>query len=192
MRMPGLDQWESIAIILASVVAAGPIYFRFLLPGARIIQRQTQAIATLPRLAEQVEEIRKELVTNGGSSLRDAVNRIEQASTVNAQMIKIMHAHGYFRTDSDGYVIECSNSLCKTFRRRESELMGNSWISWIAEADREEISREWHRSIRERRDFDETFRIRMDEGPDLSLRMRACRLTGREGVYIGHLSIFDR
>lgn len=188
--MWGLSQWESVAVIGASMVSLAPLYFKVVRPAVLTVRSHMRMIASLPSINESLEQLVAEMRTNGGGSLRDAVNRIEQVQEINRQLIQAVYVHGYFRTDESGLVVECSRSLCRTYGRTESELMGNSWCSWIVAGDRERVRDEWFSAVTQQRDFDEQFGIKLPDDGIIMVRARAGTLTSRGGAYLGHLAIF--
>lgn len=194
--MSSLEEWErvtAIVISLAAIVAImGKFYRRKVSPALKTLRLHAHAASMLPELVESVDEIRKQLHTNGGTSMRDAINRIEDRQLLNLQMIQAVYGHGYFRSNKEGSVIECSRSLFKTFGRSEVELLGNMWLTWVANKDRDRIWREWSAAVSQQRDMEESFAIKGFQGKESEVRLAAQKLTGRDGGYLGHLGVFTR
>lgn len=186
-----LAEWESIAVIIASLMAMAPIYNYAIRPMFRFLRSQAKAVMLLPELADSMRQIRNELTTNGGSSLKDAVVRIERRQAENTQMIQAMFHHGSFKADTNGSIIDVSKAMCKLFRRSNSELMGNAWITWVAEDDRDDVEREWNKAILGKRDFDEHFSIRMDDRTEVKVHLRADQLLDPKGVCTGYFGVFS-
>lgn len=112
---------------------------------------------------QAVEEIKKELQTNGGNSLKDAVislgntcDRIERRQRVIEQRTKAaLHYSNValFETDSEGRLIWNNNHLCDVAMKSSSSLEGYDWINCINEDEREEILAEFLSCIKMNRKF---------------------------------------
>ena len=194
--MFGLEEWErvtAVAISSAAILAViGKFYRRRVSPALKVLKLHAHAASMLPELAESIDEIRKQLRTNGGTSMRDAINRIEDRQLLNLQMIQAVYGHGYFRSGTDGSVVECSRSLSKTFGRSETDLLGNMWLTWVSEKDRDRVWREWSAAVSQQRDMEEVFTIKGFQGKESEIRLSAQKLTGRDGGYLGHLGVFSK
>ena len=194
--MFGLEEWERITAIVISMAAivaiSGKFYHRKVSPALKTLKLHAHAMSMLPELVESVDEIHKQLQTNGGTSMRDAINRIEDRQLLNLQMIQAVYGHGYFRSNKDGSIIECSRSLSKTFGRSEVELLGNMWLTWIADKDRDRVWQEWSAAVSQQRDLEDIFTIKGFQGKEVEVRLAAQKLTGRDGGYLGHLGVFTR
>lgn len=115
---------------------------------------------------QAVEEIKKELQTNGGNSLKDAVislgntcDRIERRQRVIEQRTKAaLHYSNValFETDSEGRLIWNNNHLCDVAMKSSSSLEGYDWINCINEDEREEILAEFLSCIKMNRKFNRT------------------------------------
>lgn len=113
-----------------------------------------------------VEEIKKELQTNGGNSLKDAViklgstcDRIEKRQKIIEQRTKAsLHYSNValFETDCEGRLIWNNNHLCDVIVKSASSLEGYDWINCINEEEREEVLAEFLSCIRMNRKFNRT------------------------------------
>jgi PAS domain S-box-containing protein len=102
---------------------------------------------------ESVEEIRKELQTNGGSSLKDAiidmkdtVNRIDERQKVIEQRTKAaLHYsnEALFETDHNGRMIWNNANFCEVLPEKSVNLEGYDWLTIIHEDEREEVLQEF-------------------------------------------------
>ena len=89
-----------------------------------------------------VENISQEFRPNGGSTLRDAINRIETKLTHNQDMVMTLikiQERGFFITDENGKLIEANNSLCKILNLTENELNGFNWLNIFNPPDKIEV-----------------------------------------------------
>lgn len=112
---------------------------------------------------ESVEEIRKELQTNGGSSLKDAIismgescARIENRQKVIIQRTKAaLHYSNValFETDETGRLVWSNANLCDLTKDIVNSLEGFDWINLFKEEEREEVLSEFKSCLQMNRRF---------------------------------------
>lgn len=141
---------ETIALIFGGISGITGlctlIWKKFLKPIVKLCKNQDY-------FKESVEEIRKELKTNGGNSIKDAIidlkdscKRIEYRQQVIIQRTKAaLHYSGaaLFETDEDGRMIWSNAHLCKFFPVIGTQLEGYDWLNIIHEDEREEVLKEF-------------------------------------------------
>jgi PAS domain S-box-containing protein len=113
-----------------------------------------------------VEDIKKELNTNGGNSLKDAViklnstcDRIERRQRVIEQRTKAgLHYSNValFETDSEGRLIWNNNKLCEITDDSAKSLEGYDWLNCLHEDEREEVLHEFVSCLKMNRKFNRT------------------------------------
>jgi len=112
---------------------------------------------------ESVNEIKKELSTNGGSSLKDAiigmretVDRIEERQNVIIQRTKAaLHysSMALFETDKSGRLIWSNANLCELTKDIVTSIEGFDWINLFTEDEREEVLSEFKSCLHMNRRF---------------------------------------
>jgi len=115
---------------------------------------------------ESVEEIKKELTTNGGSSLKDAiidmkdtVHRIDRRQKIIEQRTKAaLHYsnEALFETDIAGRLVWSNAHFCKYVKDNPSDVSGFDWLAMIKEEDRDELLQEFLSCISMNRKFSKT------------------------------------
>lgn len=121
-------------------------------------------------IKKTIKEIQAELKPNGGSSLRDAINKIEKRVdeiSENLNSLKVSHeilsevvGKPSFRSDSKGNILYWSDSLCRLCGiSKANEYMGLKWLSFVHDDDRETIKEEWISTIKDQRMFLGKFKI---------------------------------
>lgn len=156
------------------------------LPGARN-ERMLQAII-------------KELHPNGGSSLRDLLNRIEtklerthRAAKITLKMQRLYEEHeglAAFLTDSEGRCIYANANYLALVGLTHDEILINGWKNVIDEAVREDVANAWDAAVRDRRDFHWTIQyIRYRTGEKFLARCDAYCVTDEDTIigWIGHV-----
>ena len=115
---------------------------------------------------DAVEEIKKELKTNGGNSLKDAVinlgktcDRIEVRQRIIEQRTKAsLHYSNValFETDEDGRLVWNNVHLCDLTQDISKSVEGYDWLNCINEDEREEVLQEFISCIKMNRKFNRT------------------------------------
>jgi hypothetical protein len=132
------------------------IWKKFLKPIVKLCKNQDFFVAS-------VEEIRKELQTNGGSSLKDSINcmrdscaRIENRQKVIIQRTKAaLHYSNValFETDETGRLVWSNANLCDLTKDIVNSLEGFDWINLFMEDEREEVLAEFKSCLQMNRRF---------------------------------------
>lgn len=124
----------------------------------------------VPGIQSALLAIQAELHPNGGSSLRDAVNRIDARTKiieVNTRRLQVSHEVltevvdvPFFRSDANGNTTYCSSSLCRLAGMTSSkEYMGLNWLTFVHSDDMDHVRNGWLSAINEKRTYIGNFRI---------------------------------
>lgn len=132
------------------------IWKKFLKPIVKLCKNQDFFL-------ESVNDIRKELTTNGGSSLKDAIismrescGRIENRQKVIIQRTKAaLHYSNValFETDETGRLVWSNANLCDLTKDIVNSLEGFDWINLFKEEEREEVLGEFESCLSMNRRF---------------------------------------
>lgn len=138
----------------------------------------------------KIQKMAEEFRPNGGSTLRDAINRIEEKVTVNEQktlaIIKSMPL-GSWVSDAKGKMIDLNRSLCKITGRTESELKGDNWSNWVHPSEKEDVFEEWKRCVDNDLNFDMEYKTILSNGKIQKVHSVAYQLRDKDGKLIGFL-----
>lgn len=159
--------WEGIYTnvnILITMFGGGTlgkiIWDYWLKPRLLMIKKMYDQLAILSDMLPTVQNILQEVRPNGGSSMRDAINRIEVNQTKSIQhnraLLKCLPI-GTWETDERGRFISVNRTTCTMLGRVESELLGDNWVKWISDSDRMKVITEWQRCISGQSDFSMEF-----------------------------------
>lgn len=109
-----------------------------------------------------IEKIKEEFKPNGGSTLRDAINRIEtrllleeHARRATSMILDV----GIFETDGSGSCKWINRKFSELSGLAQSEAEGFGWINSIHFDDRERIVGEWTDAIKQKRAFNSYFKF---------------------------------
>ena len=139
------------ALVVAAVVALWRLYL-WPLP-QKIRDHQEQLIDRVVKKA--IEPIKAELHPNGGSSLRDAIDRLNSGQSAIAQALTIFdhqnramlgfheESRGWFFTDAEGNLTWMSSQVLRWVGRQLSDVIGDRWRSIICPDLRDASFRWW-------------------------------------------------
>jgi PAS domain-containing protein len=132
------------------------IWIKVIKPVIKLIKSQESATKSL-------DTIKKELTTNGGNSLKDAVielrttcNRMETRQKIIEQRTKAaLHYNNtpLFETDSQGRLIWTNNSFYELTSNTINDVDGYDWLTYIDENDREDFLSEFNSCLGMNRKF---------------------------------------
>lgn len=187
MSLPTIRQYlEIISVVVGILGVLG--FWKFLWPAiarwwrsfTQPIRDLTAACQAMPQVQMQLGVIAREVLPNGGSSLRDVVTRTEVKVDRVEQRQLLHEATTRARTDSDprvamfecgpdGQNIEVSDTYCRWLNLSRDELLGWGFLSYIHPADRDEVRDEWHACIEERRVYSKRHRLITSAGTTLTV-----------------------
>lgn len=123
---------------------------------------EQRARARAEKTEKLVEAILVELKTNGGSSLKDAINRIEDRQVRMDGRIDWMLTldnAAMFEADHEGLCIWVSLAYQALTGRPAAEVLGWGWIAAVHDEDIDRIRLGWKSAVEEQRAFSMRFRI---------------------------------
>jgi len=94
-------------------------------------------------LMKTIEDIKKEVTPNGGSSIKDVINRIEKRQIMIDKRTKAIFYNldnSIFEVDQNGNILWANRSFHKALGTKN--LKGLDWVSIIDESERESFLRE--------------------------------------------------
>jgi PAS domain S-box-containing protein len=142
-------------------------------------------VAAIGELQSTVNKIHKEMVPNGGGSLRDVVNRTELALTVFINSSRAqwdgMGMFGVFEAAPTGEFIYVNNTLQKWTNRSEFDFHGYGWINSVTLEHREHVRQEWESCLEDAREFSMDFSMRRVDGSEFPVSWTASPITNRTG-----------
>ncbi len=145
-------------------------------------------------LYSKINIIAEEFRPNGGSTLRDAINRIEEKVTVQEQktlaLIKSLPL-GTWVSDSRGKCIDLNRSLCKIIGRTEAEIKGDNWSNWLHPSMKEEVVEEWNRCVTSDMNFDMEYSFILPDKKVQAVHGVAYQIRDASGKLIGFLGTLN-
>lgn len=198
---------DDLGLLLGKIVAVGGsawavakairfLWTKAIAPMFNIFQSNYKNLKAIPALVEDIaqlkETVRKEFSPNGGSSIRDILDRLESNQVVMAAQQDIQlftQKLAIIRMNKEGEVASVSEPLCLLLKRQKEELLGKNWINVICPDDREEIHEGWMSAVGDHRNFSAHFNCCGDGGEAIRVMMKANPLPGRAGLgFIGTIT----
>lgn len=143
-------------------------------------------------LYQKIQVIAGEFRPNGGSTLRDAINRIETKVSLQQQtttaIIKSFPI-GTWISDEKGRCVDVNKNLCKITGRTETELKGDNWTNWIFEKD--DVIEEWQRCVTNDSNFDHEYHYVLSDRKKQKVHGVAQRLKNEKGDLVGFLGTLE-
>lgn len=151
-----------VATLLASIL--GGVCTLLSVAWMKVIKPLIKLLNNQDEFKGSIELIRKELMTNGGNSLKDAVidlrkvcHRIETRQRIGEQRTKAsMHysTAALFETDTEGRLLWNNSNFCRLFKEHSNGYIeGYDWLSFINENDREDLLSEFRSCLKMNRKF---------------------------------------
>jgi len=188
-----LKQWLEVASLIVAIAAALGIW-RWLWPAfsrARVSCKNiVQGIVELPKLNVQLGVIAREVLPNGGSSLRDVVTRTETGVQEIRARQALLEATARARADSDptlgmfecsedGQNIFVSDTYCRWLNVSPEDLLGWGFLSYVANVDRDHVRKEWQACVVEHRVYSRRHGLIASDGTVFQVDTTARPIPGR-------------
>lgn len=156
-------------------------------------------VLRIPDILEQqgllITDIFKQLNTNGGSTLRDAVNRIEHRQCKDAEKIRNLldsNDNAYFETDNNGHCIYVNTAYITLLQKTEKSCIGHTWMQNIHPEDRDSVYKEWYRVMTEKQIFDYKYRYLDDKDTSIPAHCKLAPIYDNNNVVIGWSGIIKK
>lgn len=158
--MIDLHNPESITLIISLLGGLGTffslVWVKVVVPAIKLMNDQEL-------VSKAVKDIKKELTTNGGNSLKDAIielkstcNRMETRQKIIEQRTKAALHYSLvslFETDSLGRIVWANENFCKLTDSQLHNPEGYDWILYIHEDEREDFLAEFKSCLEMNRKF---------------------------------------
>lgn len=209
-----LSNIANLAVILGGISLIGSLIWKVFLryKETSIAIDKTEKIDSIIEsmniLGNKVDAILNELQPNSGKSIKDIIdktklnitfinNKLEEIET---QMIysKIViknlannNNSGYWISNNTGETIEVSYTVCKMLKKSEDTLLGLNWMTYLHEEDRERIEKSFINSIKLNKDFNEDYRIYIENNQFIKVNAYAKRIIIKE-KFLGYYGIIKK
>lgn len=134
----------SLEIVGIALSLAGGICASFAWGWKYLVKPTIRLYKNQQKLVVSVEDIKKELTTNGGSSIKDTVNRIDRRQVMLDKRSKAIFYNiekAILEVDESGSILWANEEFHKIMGTKN--LKGLDWVSYIDEPQRENFLREF-------------------------------------------------
>jgi PAS domain S-box-containing protein len=161
-----LEQWSRFIVYAAGALGVLWGVWKWLKTRRDNWKSFFQRIDTLQTGLTEVQVSQKtmkdQMGVNGGKSLRDAIDRIEDTvRRSEARQSAIGHAFSrpLFETNAKGLYVHVNHAYEELTGFSLDELLGNGWFSAVYIEDRRHIATEWAHAVKDQRLFRADFRL---------------------------------
>lgn len=142
-------------------------------------------------ITEKLDSIMLQLVPNGGSSIKDSLDRIEDKQHFFGSFIKTQlntHSKALFEADAVGNCTWVNRPHSRMTGFRVDEVMGDGWINVIAPECRERFGAKWEAAVAVGREFDEdVWYIKTDRITRYLVNVHAYTISNRDDTVAGYI-----
>lgn len=141
-------------------------------------------------IMESLGDISDQLKRNGGTSIKDSLDRIEfHQDFQSAYMRTTLQANSkaIFETDMDGEITFVNNSFCRLMAVSAHELMGSGWVNVINPKDRDRIIGKWKSAVEAHRNFDDLIPYVDGNGKSFQAHAMAYIICSSENEPLGYI-----
>lgn len=157
--------WTALSELVAKVTALGGtlggvalgVWHKVVIPGRQLLEEERERRRKQDMMFKAVEQIALELRPNGGSSLRDSLDRVELGVQMLGQRFRIALYEtdkGVLEFDSAGSLIWANRTFRDMLGRDMEELAGDGWVNGFPHERRETILDEWNGCVVSGRDWE--------------------------------------
>jgi len=147
------------------------------------------------KIIEKLNLLLSEVRPNGGSSLRDAVNRIEERQIrLDERSKAVLHesVDAIFESDSEGRMLWANHAYLRMVGRSMEEIRGFGWINSIHFDDREAVEDHWTQAVEQERPIDMKFRVVTPQGEITLVRAASYKMHSEKKGFVGFVVFFFR
>lgn len=133
-----------------------------------------------------------QMKTNGGSTWKDQMNRIEGKLSMLEQRYSVIQLDSpVYETDAEGLFISVNRTFCRLTGRTEKECIGNGWINTIVDDDRKRVFHEWNYAVENGVEFNAIFNMVHTDGHIVKVHSIANIMRNLSGAVSGYLGSLD-
>lgn len=174
--------------VSAAVIAVATIW-------KYIVHPTVLAVTRVAHMYDQVQNLAKQFQRNGGTSVRDSLDRIESIARHQEERMRVMLGMVPFaitETDAAGGLVYANRTYLRWTGREDEELRGEGWVNALDPRDRERVMREWRAAVASQRSFESRFRLLDADGKPFIVYARAIPLRTLSGTVSGYIAIIAR
>ena len=146
-------------------------------------------IYTLSSRLKKLDDIHAQLLPNGGSSVRDSIDRIERKLSFNTEWIRLSDRDSgriVFHLDANGDLEWANMGFLQLFDLELQDALGQGWLSKIERSFYLNVSQELESALDDNRDINKNYKI-----DSISYHLQ-CKILKNKNVRFGYLGIITK
>lgn len=154
--------------------------------------RQATLDQWLQTFSEKLDRVYKEVIPNGGSSMRDSISHIHlMAQRMDQRQLALVSDMDkpVFETGPHGEWSYVNAAYCKMVGRSRHEVRGAGWLNTISAETRQHVFEEWQLAVTQKRDFEMRLHFVSSDGSSISGECKARRLTDQDDNTLGYMGL---
>lgn len=173
--------WKPIGALLAAVYTT----WKIVIPVGKHLTRTFTLI-------EEIEKLCRELEPNHGSSIKDAIHRIEaRLMLIEARNDALLsdHSFGIFHCDKSGSNLYVNRTYSRMLAASSEDLLGFGWKNFIEDAELERYDKEWKEAFEDGREFKGKLVFTTSDGRHVRTSIKTYVLHDLSNSVIGYLGL---
>lgn len=142
-------------------------------------------------LQKDIEIIRKELTTNGGSSIKDAIIEIKKylkSESIKTNILLNESEIMAYHCNEKGQTVWVSDTLAKLYKMAPQDMYGNGWMKALHVDDVEKVAEHYEYCLKNKIPYKDNYRIVSNNFPQ-ELETSSQYIHGSNGEILGLVGI---
>lgn len=118
------------------------------------------------RLYNILRDIRKEFFPNGGSSLRDRLDKMDAYLRISLRI----NSKPFMIFNKEGKCTDVSEELCSLYSYTPHHFYGNGWLAGVDDQEKEKILDYWHLCLENKIEFNYTYTSYTASGKSIQIK----------------------
>lgn len=181
---------SDMLLILTTIAGAATAIVTFY---KAVIRPILKAFKKIKETVTLIEKLHDEFKPNGGSSLRDAVNRIEEKILCEQGARRVLSMAldvGVFECDADGLCLWVNQYYTTITGLSPFEARNFGWINAVDIRDRDGVVEQWDLAIKHKRIFQMEYKlVNILNGIPTKVRCHSSPIFNDKNEIIGHVGI---
>jgi len=190
---------DNIAKIITFIVAVVPIFVACYMKISgkftkisNFVKQLLIIVNTYPAFQAKIEDIHKEIKTNGGGSIKDVMQDCKNMIVLENKRWRILTEHLNviaWESDSNGLTTWASDAMLRVLGRTHDEVLGQNWRAIISENDKSRVLEAWDDAIARKISFYLSYSMRHKDGSNLPVISESHAIKNYKNECIGFLCI---
>lgn len=174
-----------------------------------VLKNQNDFATAIVELKTGMDDVRKQLKPNGGTSIFDIVNDVKKKSAETSSVVTEisegmtkMRAYQWgfvetvtekpvFEANEQGHCVRVNAAYAKLAERNSPELLGSGWENFVCYSDRARVFDEWSDAIARKRIFESKYKVQSKSGKCYSVDVTAIPVLDDNGKVAAYIGRFD-